>query len=75
MKKEEAQAKEKQDKKILRQTDKIIRDFSEQQAQRHVKEPTEAIFKQIHEKFTLDYGKKVVVNINEEILKELADDI
>lgn len=72
---EKKEKRDKQDKIILAQTDKMIKDFASQKAERHVKEPTEPLFKEILQNFTLNYGKTVVVNINEEILKELIDDI
>jgi len=72
---EEKEKRDKQDKIILAQTDRMLKDFAAKKAERHVKEPTEPLFKEILQNFTLNYGKTVVVNINEQILKELTDDI
>jgi len=64
----------KEDKFILSQNDKIMKEFSNTKDKRHVKEPTEPVFKDIMKEFSLNYGKLVVSNTSKEILKLINKD-
>lgn len=66
---------EEQDKKVINQNNKMIEIFESNKAKRHVKEPTEEVFKEILSQFSLNYGRLMVVPTNEEILKLLEYEI
>lgn len=61
-------------KTVLSQNDKLIRKFVNDKDKRHVKEPTEPVFKDIVKEFSLNYGKLVVSNTSQEILKLVKTD-
>jgi hypothetical protein len=54
---------------ILKQNDKMIKKIMSIKDNRHVKEPTEPIFKEIADEFSFNYGKLVVARTATEILK------
>lgn len=66
--------KSKADKIILKQNDKIINKIVNTKQKRHVKEPTEPIFKDILNSFSFNYGKLVVSRTSIEILKLVKDE-
>lgn len=74
-KEEDLKRQNKQDKEILRQNDKLIGAILKKEPKRHVKEPTEPVFKELVREFGIRYGKMVVVKSNVEILKYLKDEI
>ena len=59
---------------ILSQNDKIMNNFVNTKEKRHVKEPTEPVFKDIMKEFSMNYGKLVVSNTSQEILKLVSKD-
>lgn len=59
----------KEQKIILKQNDKIINKIVNTKQKRHVKEPTEPVFKDILKDFSFNYGKLVVSKTSVEILK------
>lgn len=59
----------KDDNKILKQNSKILNKIVNTKEKRHVKEPTEHVFKEILKEFSFNYGKLVVSNTSVEILK------
>jgi len=56
-KKEDEEAKSKQNKAILRQSDKVIAKIASIKQNRHVKEPTEPTFKDILRDYSHSYAK------------------
>ena len=59
---------------VLKQNDNIMRKFANTKDKRHVKEPTEPVFKEIVKEFSLNYGKLVVSNTSKEILNLVKKD-
>lgn len=65
---------EKVNKTILKQNDRVIAKIMAHKQKRHVKEPTEPIFKDILDGFSFDYGKIVVGPTAGEIMKMYKND-
>lgn len=63
--------KDKQNKRTLKENDKIISTFIKNKAKRHVKEPQEPVFSEIMGEFEMNYAKSVVSKSSLEILKIL----
>lgn len=57
--KTDEEAKNKQNKTVLAQSDKIIKKIANTKQERHVKEPTEPVFKNILEDYTYSYAKSI----------------
>lgn len=69
MSKEDDLQKEIEDKKILNQTDKIIKNMANQKMNRHVKEKNEPVFDEILSSFNEKYANGVASKSVIEILK------
>lgn len=63
-----------QEKIILKQNDKVIKKIMSIKEKRHVKEPTEPVFKEILNEFSFNYGKIVVSKTGVEILKMVKNE-
>lgn len=68
-KKEIEETKKAEDKKILKQTDSILKEMAENKMVRHVKEKNEPVFDDILSNFHNSYAKQVVSRSVNEILK------
>lgn len=55
--------------KIFEENNKVLLKLATEKQKRHVKEPTEPVFKDILNEFSVDYAKKVVVKTMVETLK------
>jgi hypothetical protein len=69
------EAKSKQDKAVLKQTDKYIAKIAETKQNRHVKEPTEPVFKELLNEYSYSYAKSIgktsieILNFSKDVLQ------
>lgn len=74
-KKTEEDKRKEQDDKIIKQNGKLLNKIVKMKPNRNVKEQEEPIFTNMLNKFRLNYGKTVVMNSAQEILKYASDEI
>ena len=70
----EEEKRKKLDKKVTKQNQKLINEYSKTTAKRHVKEKNEPVFDKMIDKLQNDYAKQVVSNSSLEILKIVKTD-
>lgn len=74
-KEKEADIWDKQNEKVLRQNNAIIKEVSETRMKRHVKEKNEPVLDDILDGFQLNYGKNVAAKSAMLILKYVKDEL